>query len=184
LDCVGNFHRQSPESPGLPLEQLRQSLPMEKTVLDDLVARLKGDGRLAERNQRLALPEHRSTFGDEDAKLLDAVEAMFRRQAFCPPGTDEVAKQAGVPAEKIKRILGLLCQHGRLVQVEPGLLFHCEAVDRAREILVAHLGKEGRLESVQFKYLLNTTRKFAIPMLDYLDRAGVSRRVGNTRYPL
>jgi hypothetical protein len=43
--------------------------------------------------------------------------------------------------------------------------------------------KEGRLESVQFKYLLDTTRKFALPMLDYLDRAGVTRRVGNTRFP-
>ena len=41
----------------------------------------------------------------------------------------------------------------------------------------------GRLESVQFKYLLDTTRKFALPMLDYLDRLGATRRVVNTRYP-
>jgi selenocysteine-specific elongation factor len=61
--------------------------------------------------------------------------------------------------------------------------FHREAVQRAREILVAHFQKEGRLESVQFKYLLNTTRKYALPLLDYLDRLGATRRVGNTRYP-
>ena len=60
LDLVGDFHRQSPESPGLPLEQLRQSVPIDKAVLDELVARLKGEGRLVERNQRLALPEHRA----------------------------------------------------------------------------------------------------------------------------
>ena len=61
--------------------------------------------------------------------------------------------------------------------------FHREAIDRAHEILIAHFQKEGRLASVQFKYLLNTTRKFALPLLDYLDRLGVTRRVGNTRYP-
>ena len=62
------------------------------------------------------------------------------------------------------------------------LLFHKEAVARAREILVEHLRKEGRLESVQFKYLLNTTRKYALPLLDHFDRIGVTRSVGNTRH--
>jgi selenocysteine-specific elongation factor len=66
--------------------------------------------------------------------------------------------------------------------VAEGLFFHREAVDRAREILVEFMRKEGRLESVKFKYLLDTTRKFAIPLLDYFDDVGVTRRVGNTRY--
>ena len=47
---------------------------------------------------------------------------------------------------------------------------------------MAYIQKEGKLESVQFKYLLDTTRKFAIPLLDYFDRVGVTRRLGNTRY--
>jgi selenocysteine-specific elongation factor len=183
LDLVGSFHRQSPESPGLPLEQLRQSMPVDKTVLDGLVARLKSEGRLVERSQRLALPAHRSTFRDEDARLLEAIEAVFRDKGFSPPPPDEVARQTGIPLGRVERLLGVLREHARLVQVEGGLLFHQEAVDRAREILIAHLHKEGCLESVQFKYLLGTTRKFALPLLDYLDRAGVTRRVGNTRYP-
>ena len=48
--------------------------------------------------------------------------------------------------------------------------------------MVEHIEKEGRLESVQFKYLVDTTRKFALPLLDYFDRVGLLRRVGNTRY--
>ena len=183
LDFVGGFHRQSPESPGLPAEQLRQSMPIDKAVLDGLIARLKDQARLVEKNQRLALPEHRSTFRDEDGRLLDTMEALFREKGFSPPSVEEAARQTGVAPDKIKKLLDILRQHERLVQVEPGLLFHREAVDRAREILIAHLRKEGRLESVQFKYLLNTTRKFALPLLDYLDRAGVTRRVGNTRFP-
>jgi selenocysteine-specific elongation factor len=183
LEFVGGFHRQAPESPGPPAEQLRQSMPIDKAVLDGLIARLKSDGRLVEKNQRLALPEHRSTFRDEDGRLLDTMEALFREKGFCPPSLEEVARQTGVAPDKVKKMLDILCQHERLVQVEPGFLFHREAVDRARDILIAHLRKEGRLESVQFKYLLDTTRKFALPILDYLDRTGVTRRVGNTRYP-
>jgi selenocysteine-specific elongation factor len=55
-------------------------------------------------------------------------------------------------------------------------------VARGREILEAHFRKQSRLESVEFKYLLDTTRKFALPLLDYFDRVGVTTRVGNTRY--
>ena len=62
-------------------------------------------------------------------------------------------------------------------------MFHQEAIDRAQAILLAHFAKKGRLESVDFKYLLDTTRKFALPLLDYLDRLGLTRRVGNTRFP-
>jgi selenocysteine-specific elongation factor len=61
-------------------------------------------------------------------------------------------------------------------------VFHADAVARARQLLIDHILKEGRLESVQFKYLLDTTRKFALPLLDYFDRVGFLRREGNTRY--
>jgi selenocysteine-specific elongation factor len=183
LELVGDFHRQSPESPGLPLEQLRRSLSIDKTVLDHLLARLKSEGRLVDRTGRLALSEHRSTFRDEDTKLLDAVESLFREKLFSPPSVDEVVRQSGAAPEKVKRALALLREHGRLVQVDKELAFHGEALDRAREILVAQFAKEGRLESVDFKYLLGTTRKFALPLLDYLDRLGLTRRVGNTRFP-
>ncbi|HEX42846.1 MAG TPA: hypothetical protein ENN81_12420 [Phycisphaerales bacterium] len=68
-----------------------------------------------------------------------------------------------------------------MVRVEK-LFFHAEAIEKARAILIDHIKKEGRLESVKMKYLLNTTRKYAIPLLDHFDRIGVLRRVGNTRY--
>jgi selenocysteine-specific elongation factor len=183
LELVGGFHRQMAESPGLPVEQLYHSLPIDKRVLDELLARLVGEGRLADRGGRVALPTHRSTFRDEDAKLLDAIEALFREKPFSPPGFEEVVRRSQTIPALVKRALGILCDNGRLVQVADGLMFHKEAIDRAREILLAHFAKEDRLESVDFKYLLATTRKFALPLLDYLDRLGLTRRVGNTRFP-
>jgi selenocysteine-specific elongation factor len=182
LDAVGQYHRQSPESPGMTLDQLRLSLPIDRTVLDGVVALLTSEGRLAERSGRLARQEHQATFRGEDAERLEAVEAEFHRQAFHPPSLDEVAEKIGVTAQTAEKLVKILCEHQRLVQVAEGLLFHGEAVSRARQILVDFLHKEGRLESVRFKYLLDTTRKFAIPLLDYFDRIEVTRRVGNTRY--
>jgi selenocysteine-specific elongation factor len=198
LEQVAEFHRRSPESPGMPADELRRGLSrfsysehgtvplsdtIDKAVFDELITRLKHEGRIVEKSQRLALPEHRSTFGDENSRLLDGVEALFRDQAFRPPGAEEVSQQTGIDPKKVEKLLGLLREHERLIQVAPGMMFHCEAIAQAQKRLAEHFHKEGRLESVDFKYLLDTTRKYALPLLDYFDRIGVTRRVGNTRYP-
>jgi len=182
LAIVAEHHRRSPESPGVTVEQLRQLARFEKPVLDGLVAMLQSDGRLVERSQRLALPGHRASFQGEDTRYVEVIETLFRQQAFRPPGVEELVEKTGAPPATVEKVLRFLREHQRIIAVGEGLLFHREAVERAREVLIEHLRKEGRLESVDFKYLLDTTRKFAIPLLDYFDRVGILRRVGNTRY--
>jgi selenocysteine-specific elongation factor len=176
------FHAQSPDSPGAAGDELRQAAGLEKAVAEALIAQLKREGRVVETGGRLAAAEHRPRFRGEDAGQLEAIEAWFRRQAMNPPTGEELAAAMRLAKPAIDRLLKLLCEHGRLVRVANDLLFHHEAIDRARELLVAQLRKEGQLESVKFKYLLDTSRKFAIPLLDYFDRTGVTRRVGYTRY--
>ncbi len=52
---------------------------------------------------------------------------------------------------------------------------------KAKEIIVDHITREGGLESVKFKYLLDTSRKYSIPLLDYFDKIGLTKRQGYTR---
>ncbi|MGO8689459.1 MAG: selenocysteine-specific translation elongation factor [Thermoguttaceae bacterium] len=182
LAHLAQFHRDSPESPGMTADQLRQACPWPKGVLEAVVGCLKEAGRVTEKNQRFALPEHRPTVRDQDARSLEAVESLFRQNLFHPPGAGELAEQLALSPATVERLLRILQEQQRLLPVGEGLVFHQEAVDEARRRLVEHLQKEGRLESVDFKYLLDTTRKFALPLLDYFDRTGLLRRTGNTRF--
>jgi selenocysteine-specific elongation factor len=182
LQLVGDYHRRSPESLGITREQLRTEFRLDNNVLDGIIAQLKTESRLVERNARLATSEHSPRFREEDQQHVDTIESVFREQLFHPPSADEIVEKTGADAGTVRKILGILREHKKLVQVEEGLLFHCDAVDRARGILIEHIEKEGKLESVRFKYLLDTTRKFALPLLDYFDRVGLLRRDGNTRY--
>lgn len=182
LGQLAEYHRRAPESPGMTWEQLGEACPWQKQVLEALVRRLKSDRRLVELKERLARAEHRPTFQDSDAAHLQAIESCFRQQGFAPPSAAELAEKIKISPAAIDKLLRLLQEHQRLVAVGDGLLFHREAVEQARRLLVEHIQKEGRLESVDFKYLVNTTRKFALPLLDYFDRSGLLRRVGNTRY--
>ena len=182
LGQLAEHHRRAPESPGMTPEQLREACPWQKPVREEIVALLKSAGRLVKQDGHLALPGHRPTFSEQDAAYLDAIETHFRRQLFHPPDAAELAEAIGVTPATIDRLLRMLQEHQRLTAVAEGMIFHREAIDHARRLLVEHIQKEGRLESVQFKYLLDTTRKFALPLLDYFDRVGLLRRVGNTRF--
>jgi selenocysteine-specific elongation factor len=182
LQIAADYHCRTPESPGLAFEQLKQETQWDKEVLDGVVVLLKSDGRLVEQNQRLALAGHRPALTDQDARHLESIEALFRQQPFSPPSGEEIVQKTGIPAASVEKALRILREHQRLVAVGEGYLFHAEAVARARQLLVDRITKEGRLESVDFKYLLDTTRKYALPLLDYFDRVGLLRRAGNTRY--
>ena len=182
LRLVTDFHRELPDRRGITLEELRAAARMGRSVLRGLIDPLKRDGRLVERNGRLAMPQHRATYRQEDAEHLEAIESLFRRQQFHPPSPKEIGQEVGVPAATVGRLLKILLEHQRLVPVGDGLLFHREAVDHAQEILIDTIRSEGKLESVRFKYLLDTTWKFAIPLLDHFDHLDVIRRVGNVRY--
>ena len=174
--------RPRPESPGIGREQLLNDSAIRKDLFDALVERMRSDGTLVERKGCLALPEHREQFNDAEAKLLHDVESAFKSQLFHPPGPDELAAALRTAPVQVQRALRILIEQQRLVRVDQDLLFHAEAVATARERLVSHIRENGGLESVKFKYLLDTTRKYAIPLLDYFDKIGVTRRVGYTRH--
>jgi selenocysteine-specific elongation factor len=182
VNIVGDFHRNSPESPGLSIVQFSDESKLRKNIFDSLLKLMLLEGKIVERKHRFALPEHREAFSEEEENLLQSVESLYRNRPFNPPKFEEVAEQTRAAGEKVKKILQILMEQERLVRVENDLLFHSEAVEKARELLISFIKKEGQLESVKFKYLIDTTRKFAIPLLDYFDRIGLTRRAGYTRY--
>jgi selenocysteine-specific elongation factor len=181
-NSVAGFHREEPQSVGIDLERLRRDCRIDTSLLDSILKQMAESGAIAQRSGRWALPDHDAALGGEDAARGGAIEQLFRDRGFRPPAVDEVSAITGIDRATVARLLRVLCEHQRLIRVEGTLLFHRDAVDQARERLVEFIRNEGRLESVRFKYLLDTSRKFAIPLLDYFDRIGVTRRDGHTRY--
>ena len=182
LGLAGDFHRAKPQSPGMSAEELLEASRLKKDVFDGLLRLLIAQGRLVGRKHRLALPDHRETFDDAEQRLVANVEAMFKAQLFNPPTDQEVVQHTKGDPDEVQKALRILIEQEQLIRVDKDLFFHREAVEKARQTLTSYINTEGGLESVKFKYLLDTTRKFAIPLLDYFDRIGVTRRVGYTRY--
>ncbi|HOA72320.1 MAG TPA: selenocysteine-specific translation elongation factor [Phycisphaerae bacterium] len=183
LDRVAAYHHESPESPGLSLDDLRQNWAVPAPAMQCVIAGLAAAGRITVADQRLSLAGHRPTIAGSDADLLKRVEALFQSRLFNPPEPPEIAAALSLQPPAVQRLLKILLEHKVLVRIDRNLVFHGDAIRQARERIVTHIRANGRLESVDFKYLVDTSRKYAIPLLDYFDRIGVTRRASdNTRY--
>jgi selenocysteine-specific elongation factor len=179
---LGEFHKRSPEAAGMAVEALSEEWGLAKNVFEAVAAIMKKEGTIKEAGGRVALSGHRAQVSDAERGAIEKVEAAFRAKQFAPPSPAEVEAGTGLSKAEVARAIKILKEGGRLVEAPEGILFHGEAIEEARKRIVEFIEKEGKLESVKFKYIIDTTRKYAIPLLDYFDRVGVTLRVGNTRY--
>ena len=117
--------------------------------------------------------------------MHDVVEGLFVNAGLAPPDRAELAAATGAGDEVLDRMVRLLIREGRLERVD-ALLFSTDALDRLRRE-VAALGRgaeQVRIDVAAFKDRYGVTRKFAIPLLEHLDRMRVTRRVGRERIVL
>jgi selenocysteine-specific elongation factor len=174
-EAVANFHRTEPLKPGLP----RQSLNIPKAILDHLLATsatILADGDLVRQRR------HKIVLQQDDSAARAAIEQAFAQANLAVPAVDEVLAQSGVPASRAKAILQLLLRDKVLIRVGADLVFHANAIAALRATLAPHKGQTFNVAT--FKDWTNISRKYAIPLLEYLDRERVTRRIGNDRLML
>lgn len=181
---IETFHAANPESPGIEKVQLLESSGLPKPVFDGVLAMLLNVKQLIVNKDRVALPGHSEQFDPAQQALLEKVDAIFKQQLFDPPKVEDLPALLRCSVQEANSTVKILTEQKALVRVDAAMLFHAEAIDQAKRLIADHVNGEGagRLESVTFKYLIDSTRKFALPLLDYMDKIGVTRRVGNTRY--
>jgi selenocysteine-specific elongation factor len=185
---VEQHHRDVPDSEGMPREEVRDRLRVAAPVLDALVGELSRAARLVGR-ERLALSGRRAAFADHDRAAMSALESILRDCGLRPLDVSELAARSGLGPQMVERMLALLVREKRVVRLG-GLPFHRDALDGLVTQVRAMAGTTGqqpgdvRLDVAAFKTRFDLSRKFAIPLLEFLDRERVTRRVGDARVVL
>jgi selenocysteine-specific elongation factor len=194
LAALADHHRVQPLSDGIPREELRTQLFARghPSVFDRVLANLAEAGRISLRD-RVALATHRVELSPGEARARAAIERAYREGGLKPPDAaaiGTIARAAGVPAGTAEDMVKLLQRQKVLVRVDT-LLFHDEALKRLKAEVVALKGEAGgaaggtaRIDIGTFKERFGVSRKFAIPLLEYLDRERVTRRAGDARVVL
>ena len=175
------FHRRNPLSPGMPREDLRgRVVPDAPSAVFD--ALLTGASEFVADGDTVRLSSHRATLRDEDKEATHCIEAAFEAAGFAAPSVDEVLAKAGIAPARARTLLHLLLREKKLIRVGDDLVFHAAAIARLRELLARRKGT--RFAVAEFKTWTGISRKYAIPLLEFLDRERVTRRVGDMRVVL
>ncbi|MBU4232563.1 MAG: selenocysteine-specific translation elongation factor [Desulfobacterales bacterium] len=183
LQILTDYHRKFPLKPGLSKEELRRQLPpaMEVRLFNYLLGGLAQKKQLVSEKDLVRLSTHKVTLGQDQEDVSRRLEELYRKGLFSPPTFKEATEAAKIPPDKVKQLLQVLVNQGRLIKVKDDLYFHQAAIEALKAALIDFLKQNREITVNQFKDLTQTSRKFSIPLLEYFDSTRTTVRVGETR---
>jgi selenocysteine-specific elongation factor len=183
LALLKEFHRVHPLAPGMDMEELRGKLPyvLSAKIFRAVVDTLLSDKIVAKEENLLRTAEHRVQLGSQEKSLMDKIKKILGEQPMSPPDLKELEKQLGVSRNKLTEVIRLLERDGSVIRVTTDLYYLSSTIDQVRAVLKKYLSDKGEITAASFRDLINSSRKYTIPLLEYFDREGVTLRIGDVR---
>ena len=183
LQILADYHHKFPLKPGLSKEELRRQLPpaMEVRLFNYLLGGMAQKKQLVAEKDLVRLTTHKVTLAQDQEDVSRRLEELYRKGHFSPPTFKEATEAAKIPPDKVKQLLQVLVNQGRLIRVKEDLFFHQAAIAALKAALIDFLKQNREITVNQFKELTQTSRKFSIPLLEYFDSTRTTVRVGETR---
>jgi selenocysteine-specific elongation factor len=181
-EALRRHHADNPLADGLPREEARERLFRRAAtgVFEHVLARLVADERIVSR-ETLALAGHRIVLSEEEASTLEAIERLFKTARLAPPDLAVAVPEARLQVDVADRMAKLLVRQSRLMRLD-GMLFHSEVLEELKnDVRAMKAAGVERIDIGTFKDRYGLSRKYAIPLLEYLDRERLTRRAGAGR---
>ena len=177
------FHSAQPLRVGMSREELRSRLSraMDAKGFGLVLGRLERAGRVQPLDGRVKLSGYEPRYTPDQARAGEAIEAALLENPVAPPGFDEIIQGRRLPPATAREVWDALIDAGAVVRVADGVFFHRRALDQITGRVRAHLAQREKMTAAEFRDLIGSTRKYAVPLLEWLDQARVTRRVGDER---
>ena len=170
-------HRKTPLRPGASREEARSALGLPAKRFNAVVARLVAEGRLAERGSALALPSHRPRLSEDQERCWLSARAALAKDPLQPPSPTQLEADHGLDRE----LVAALAERGDVVRIGTEAVFLPEAVTRFARVVVDELATSGSITVARARDLSGSSRKHVLPLLQFLDDRGLTRRHGDDR---
>ena len=169
--ALESYHKQHPLRTGLPKEELRSRLGLGGQVFGKVIEKLVEDGALVEEGSAVRLPQHSRVLSAKQQAEVDRYLAALDAQPFSPP-TD-----LGISGE----LVAGLVDGGKVVKVNQDVVFSAGAYKEMRDRIVEEMKSAGKINVGKVRDMFDTSRKYALALMEYLDQQRITRRVGDDR---
>ena len=169
--ALESYHRQFPLRRGAPREEIRGRLGMNTQASALVMQRLEEEGVLVVEGPEVRLPQHSVSPSPAQRRLLDGYVLLLESEPYSPPTAE--------PPEP--DLLNLLVEEGKVAKVSETVVFGAPAYEEMVEGIILHLKSNGKITVAEVRDLFNTSRKYALALMEHLDQRRITRRVGDER---
>jgi len=190
LEQLDNFHAANPLVAGMTKEDLRGRLARRESgqvvlpsalFFNAVLQSLASEGKVLLEGETVQRAGRGIELSPEESAAKEQISRAFEKAGLAVPSAAEVLGGLPIDRARAEKILRILLREKVLVKVTEDLIFHRSALERLRELVARRKQQSNRLNVAVFKELTGLTRKYAIPLLEYLDRQRVTRREGDER---
>jgi selenocysteine-specific elongation factor len=176
-DALESYHRAQPLRKGMPRQELRSKAGLPADLFSAAIARLIGEGIVAERGTDVALASHKQGLTAEQENAMGRFLAELELQRFNPPPLGELMQRHQVTPALVQYLVA----EQRIVRVSDDTVFIRAAYDEALSRLRTHLEEHRTLTVAAARDVLGSSRRYVLPLLEWLDAQKITRRVGDDR---
>ena len=181
VSALEAFQIQNSLSPGMSQQTLREKFALDSEVFAAVIAQLVKEGKLEAAGDIVRLRGRGVVMKDEEAESRKMIEQAFSVAGLKVPALKDVLASLKIDKARAQKLVTLLLREKVLIKVSDDLVFHQVALNELRKNLAAQKVSSPNIDVGRFKELTGVSRKYAIPLLEYLDRERVTKRIGNDR---
>jgi selenocysteine-specific elongation factor len=182
LAALDAFHGRNPLVAGMSKQELRGPFyNVQPEVFEHVVAELARQKVLVVSGEQVSLPGRGVVMKDEESQSKKIIEQAFASAGLKVPALQDVLAGLKLDKTRAQKIVTLLLRDKILIKVSADLVFHHSALEHLRKLISNYKKTSARIDVAQFKDMTGVSRKYAIPLLEYLDRERVTKRVGDSR---
>ncbi|MFO0753059.1 MAG: selenocysteine-specific translation elongation factor [Thermodesulfovibrionales bacterium] len=175
---LGRFHKENPLKPGMPKEEVKAGIRIGQKVFTHLVEQV---AEVAVDREMLRLRDFKVALSRVDENTKSRIVAVLEKEGLQPSSKSELAQKLSLSEKELGDLLKLLAKEGALVRLNDSLYITSPHHERMLGLLKDFFAKKGEMTVAEFRDILGTTRKYALPLLEYLDSHRITLRVGDVR---
>ncbi|MBI5407775.1 MAG: selenocysteine-specific translation elongation factor [Nitrospirae bacterium] len=169
------FHKKNPLKPGMPKEEARNAFRVQSKFFDILLSKV---AEIVSEKDVLRLKGFKTSISSSEA---DEISQILEKSSFQPPFKAELAQTLQMPETRISDILKLMQKEGKISRINDSLYMSKSAHDRMMGLIREFFANKSEMSVSEFRDMLGTSRKYAVPFLEYLDSSRITLRVGDVR---
>ncbi len=177
-ELLANFHKNNPLKPGMAKEEARTHLGLDPRLFSFVLTAMKN---IVTEQNIIRLKEFRIALSSNEEEVKAKILQALEQAGFQPPSKEELALFLKMDTKRLTDILGILSKEGKVVRVNEAYYLSGSSYQQTLALLRDFFSKKAEMSVAEFRDLLNTSRKYALPLLEFLDSNKITLRTGDVR---